>query len=62
MTINDAERIIVLERRVSDLESTIANALAAMDEGRRGDARRILTTGKCAPIRSSTGVIAVGSK
>lgn len=46
--------------KVGRLESVIADALAAMDEGRYGDARRILRTGKDKPLLVSTGVLTKG--
>lgn len=42
------------------LEGVIASALAAMDQGRYGDARRILRTGNDKPLLPETGVIAKG--
>lgn len=46
------------EKRCAELEIIIANALAALDEGRRGDVRKILKTGNDKPILAGTGVIA----
>ena len=46
------------EKRCADLEGTIAAALAAMDEGLYGDARRILKTGKAAPVTAASSVLA----
>lgn len=47
-----------LEAEIARLEGVIASALAAMDEGRQGDARRILQKGSDKPLISETGVIA----
>lgn len=46
--------------KVDRLEGLIADALAAMDEGRYGDARRILRTGKAAPVIAATGILTKG--
>lgn len=43
---------------IARLQSVIADALHAMDEGRYGDARRILKTGTASPLKAITGVIA----
>lgn len=45
---------------VGKLEGLIADALAAMDEGRYGDARRILRTGKAGPVLAVSGVLTKG--
>lgn len=45
------------EAKVSHLESVIASALAAMDDGRYGDARLILKTGKSSPLKPVTSVL-----
>lgn len=46
--------------KIARLESTIANALAAMDSGEYGAARRILRTGTDKPLLAVTGVLAKG--
>lgn len=46
--------------KVGRLESIIADALAAMDKGEYGQARRILRTGKDAPLLAVTGVLTKG--
>lgn len=43
---------------VARLLGMIADALHAMDEGRYGDARRILKSGAASPLKPVTGVIA----
>ncbi|WP_298800017.1 hypothetical protein [uncultured Devosia sp.] len=47
-----------LEREVGRLQGVIADAIAALDEKRLGDVRRILKTGKAEPVKAMTGVIA----
>jgi hypothetical protein len=49
---------IDFEKKAALLETVIANALAALDEHRYGDVRRILRTGKCQPVVSSSAVLA----
>jgi len=49
------------EKRVAELEGIIANALAALDEGRRGDVRKILKTGNDRPMIAGSGVLATGT-
>lgn len=44
-------------REIACLQGIIANALAAMDEGRMGDVRRILKTGSDKPVSSASGVL-----
>lgn len=46
--------------KIGRLEGVIADALAAMDEGRYGDARRILRTGKAGPVLAVSGVLTKG--
>lgn len=43
---------------VARLHGVIADALKAMDDGRYGDARKILRTGTASPLKAVTGVIA----
>lgn len=47
-----------LEAEIARLEGVIASAVAAMNEGRHGDARRILQKGSDKPLIAETGVIA----
>lgn len=49
---------IQLHADVSHRNQIITDALAAMNKGEYGSARRILTSGKAAPPMTSTGVIA----
>lgn len=46
------------EKRVGELESIIASAIALIESGERGSALKMLKTGKVKPTTSSTGVIA----
>jgi len=46
--------------KIVRLESIIADALAAMDSGEYGSARRILRTGKDRPPLTVTGVLTKG--
>lgn len=46
------------ESAYAELQAIVVKALDAMDAGLRGDARRLLVTGKDLPVTSSTGVIA----
>jgi hypothetical protein len=46
------------EAEIARLLGIIADALAAMDESRMGDVRRILKTGRADPVRPVSGVIA----
>jgi len=50
-------RIQILEIENGRLLGIIADALAAMNEGRMGDVRRILKTGNDAPVIPHSGVI-----
>jgi len=43
---------------VARLQGVIADAIKAMDDGRYGDARKILKTGSASPLKAITGVIA----
>lgn len=45
-------------REIARLQNVILDALKAMDEGRIGDVRRILKTGKADALKPITGVIA----
>lgn len=46
------------EAEIARLLGVIADAIAALDEGRRGDVRRILRTGRSELLKAVTGVIA----
>lgn len=51
------QRIQHLEIENGRLLGIIADALAAMNEGRMGDVRRILKTGSDKPVIPHTGVV-----
>jgi hypothetical protein len=46
--------------KIAKLQGVIADALAAMDAGEYGTARRILRTGRAEPPKVVTGVLAKG--
>jgi hypothetical protein len=45
------------EKRIAELEGTIASAISLIESGERGSALRLLKTGTPAPPKSSTSVI-----
>ena len=48
------------EQRVVHLEDIIARAKAALDDGRYGDLRKILTTGKESTLKAVSTVLTKG--
>ncbi len=56
MTDRVKDRLWELEAENARLLGIMAEALKAMDEGRMGDVRRILKTGKDKPVITHTGV------
>jgi len=43
---------------LAEARQIISDAIKAMDEGRLGDVRRILKTGRATPVKAVSGVIA----
>lgn len=48
------------EKEIIRLQDIIASAITALDEGRTGDVRRILTKGRADPIKAVSLVLAKG--
>lgn len=58
MTVATQGQLLAAKCEAERHRDTIAEALKAMDEGRYGDARRILRGGQAKPLMTNTGVIA----
>lgn len=57
MTVKPESLLTAAEANISRLQSVIAGALEAMNNGRYGDARRILTKGTDEPLKPTTTVL-----